>query len=176
MADLTAIGAAQQDDGASSPTELITLYQRGSDDLRAAVHGLTPEELQLRPIPGRWSTLEVVCHVADCEQFFADRMKRTLAMERPLLVGADGFLYPEPLSYQQRDLSEELDLVDITRRQMSRVLRLIPPEAWQRTAVHTETGLVTLRQLLLHAIHHLQHHLKFVAEKRAAIDSRMTRP
>jgi len=33
----------------------------------------------------------------------------------------------------------------------------------------TETGLVTLRQLLLHAINHLRHHLRFVAEKRAAM-------
>jgi len=28
---------------------------------------------------------------------------------------------------------------------------------------------VTLRQLLLHAINHLRHHLRFVAEKRAAM-------
>jgi hypothetical protein len=33
----------------------------------------------------------------------------------------------------------------------------------------SETGLVTLRQLLLHAINHLRHHLRFVAEKRAAM-------
>jgi hypothetical protein len=31
------------------------------------------------------------------------------------------------------------------------------------------TGLVTLRQLLLHAVNHLRHHLRFVAEKRAAM-------
>jgi hypothetical protein len=42
-------------------------------------------------------------------------------------------------------------------------------EAWDRTAVHTETGLVTLRQLLLHAVNHLAHHLRFIAEKRASM-------
>ena len=41
--------------------------------------------------------------------------------------------------------------------------------AWQRTAIHSETGLVTLRQLLLTAINHLRHHLRFVAEKRAVM-------
>ena len=113
----------------------------------------------------------MVCHIADCEQFFADRMKRTVAMDRPLLLGADGFLYPEPLRYQDHDLEEELDLVAVTRRQTARTLRLVAPDAWQRTAVHSETGLVTLRQLLLHAINHLRHHLRFVAEKRAAMGS-----
>ena len=51
---------------------------------------------------------------------------------------------------------------------MAHTLRLVASDAWQRTAVHSETGLVTLRQLLLHAINHLRHHLRFVAEKRAA--------
>lgn len=130
---------------------------------------MTEDELRRRPVQGQWSTLELVCHIADCEQFFADRMKRTLAMNRPLLVGADGFRYPEPVQYHQRDLDEELDLVEITRRQMARILRLVPAEAWGRTAIHTETGLVTLRQLLLHAVNHLSHHLRFVADKRAAL-------
>ena len=111
----------------------------------------------------------MVCHVADCEQFFADRMKRTVAMDRPLLLGADGFRYPEPLRYQEHDLAEELDLVALTRRQMARTLKLVAADAWQRTAVHSETGLVTLRQLLLHAINHLRHHLRYVSEKRAAM-------
>ena len=56
-----------------------------------------------------------------------------------------------------------------TRRQLAHTLRLVALETWQRTAVHSETGLVTLRQLLLHAINHLRHHLRFVAEKRAAM-------
>ncbi len=160
---------AQRDDGSLTAADLICAYERGVADLRAAVSGMTDDELRNRPVPGRWSTLEVVCHVADCEQFFADRMKRTLAMDRPLLVGADGWRYPEPVHYHERDLAEELDLVALTRRQMTRILRLVPPEAWDRQAVHTETGLVTLRQLLLHAVNHLNHHLRFVAEKRAAL-------
>ena len=41
-------------------------------------------------------------------------------------------------------------------------------------AVHSETGLVTLRQLLLHAVNHLRHHPRFVAEKRAAITAPRT--
>jgi hypothetical protein len=73
------------------------------------------------------------------------------------------------LKYQEHDLDEELELIAITRRQMARILRLISPDVWDRSAVHSETGLVTLRQLLLHASNHLQHHLRFIAEKRAAL-------
>jgi uncharacterized damage-inducible protein DinB len=165
----TTVADAQRDDDALSVADLISAYESGVEELRLAVAGLTAEQLRSRPVPGQWSTLEVVCHIADCEQFFADRMKRTVAMDRPLLLGADGFRYPEPLRYQDHDPADELDLVAATRRQAARTLRLVAPDAWRRTAVHSETGLVTLRQLLLHAVNHLRHHLRFVAEKRAAL-------
>lgn len=165
----TTVADAQRDDDALTAADLISAYERGIEELRLAVAGMTFEQLRSRPVSGRWSMLEVVCHVADCEQFFADRLKRTVAMDRPLLIGADGFRYPEPLRYQDHDLNEELDLVAVTRRQTARTLRLVAPDAWRRTAVHSETGLVTLRQLLLHAVNYLRHHLRFVAEKRAAM-------
>src|SRR3954468_1628462 len=166
----SAVKDAQRDDDTTlTVADLISAYEQGAEELRLAVAGMTVEQLRSRPVPGKWSTLEVVCHVADCEQFFADRLKRTVAMDRPLLLGADGFRYPEPLRYQDHDLDEELDLVAVTRRQTARTLRLVAPDAWQRTAVHSETGLVTLRQLVLHAVNHLRHHLRFVAEKRAAM-------
>jgi uncharacterized damage-inducible protein DinB len=163
------VGDAQRDDGTLTAEDLISAYEKGVEELRVAVAGMTGEQLRSRPVAGKWSTLEVVCHIADCEQFFADRMKRTVAMDRPLLLGADGFRYPEPLRYQKHDLEQELDLVAVTRRQMAHTLRFVAPDAWQHTAVHSETGLVTLRQLLLHAINHLRHHLRFLAEKRVAL-------
>ena len=96
-------------------------------------------------------------------------MKRTIATDRPLLLGADGSRYPGPLRYHDRDVEEEVELITLTRRQMARILRLLDAGAWARTAVHSETGLVTLRQLVLHAVRHLEHHLGFVAEKRRAL-------
>src|SRR5205823_11328181 len=140
------------------PAQLLAEYEAGPDLLRRSVAGMTRDELRLRPVAGKWSSLEVVCHVCDTEQFFADRMKRTLAMSRPLLLGADGWLYPEAVRYHDRDLEEELALIALTRRQVARILKLVPAEAWQRTAVHNEGGLVTLRQLVLHATRHLTHH------------------
>jgi uncharacterized damage-inducible protein DinB len=162
----------QRDDPSLGPAQLIAEYEKGPDRLRAAVADLTREQLLARPVAGRWSTLEVVCHVCDSEQFFADRLKKTLALERPLLVAADPQGYPEAVRYHDRDLEEELALVALTRRQVARVLKLVPEETWQRTGVHTEGGLVTLRQLVLHATRHLTHHVRFIEEKRQALPAR----
>src|SRR5206468_1689216 len=128
----------QQDDPSLEPGQLVADYEEGPQLLRAAVAGLTGEQLLARPVAGRWSTLEVICHICDSEQFIADRLKRTLAMSRPLLLGADPGHYPEAVRYHDRDLEEELALVTLTRRQMARILKLIPAEARQRTAIHSE--------------------------------------
>jgi GNAT superfamily N-acetyltransferase len=159
----------QRDDPSLGPAQLVADYEAGTELLRVAVASMTRDELLARPLAGKWSTLEVVCHICDSEQFFADRIKRTLALNRPLLVAADPQNYPETARYLDRDLEEELALVALTRCQMARILKLAPAEAWQRTAVHTEGGMVTLRQLLLHATRHLKHHVRFIAEKRQAL-------
>lgn len=164
-----AVATVQADDGSLNNTDLIAAYEAGPAQLRAAMSGMSIDQLRARPVAGRWSSLEVLCHLADCEQFFADRMKRTIATDRPLLLGADGFRYPLPLHYQERDPGEELDLVELTRKQMARIFKLLPEETWLRTAVHSETGLVTLRQLVIHTVRHQDLHLAFVAEKRRAL-------
>ena len=153
-----------------TPTELADAYLQGAADLRAAVAGMTREQLVARPVPGRWSTLEVLCHLADFEAVFAERMKRIIALgPTPLLVAADEKLFTKELKYHDRAADEELTLIDATRGQMARIVRRLAPEQLQLTGVHTEVGLVTLEQVIRKAIDHLQHHLSFVPEKRTAL-------
>ncbi|HSQ55470.1 MAG TPA: DinB family protein, partial [Gemmata sp.] len=48
-----------------TPIELADQLLAGPAELRKAVAGMNREQLIARPIAGRWSTLEVVCHIAD---------------------------------------------------------------------------------------------------------------
>jgi hypothetical protein len=115
------------------------------------------------------SATEVVCHIVDADQFMADRMKRTIATERPLLMGVDGIAYLEALRYVERDLALDLRLLEVTREQMAADLARLDPVTWERDAVHSENGLVTLRELLLHTIRHLERHVAAIYEKRTAL-------
>ena len=73
----------------ASLTELIEDYLAGIGTLRQALAGMSREQMLARPVPGKWSTLEVVCHLADFEPILADRMKRVMAEDRPPLLSAD---------------------------------------------------------------------------------------
>jgi uncharacterized damage-inducible protein DinB len=149
--------------------ELIESYAAGAQMLRQAVRGLTREQLLARPVAGKWSTLEVVCHLADFEPIGADRMKRIIAEDRPQLLGASEEKFAAALVYHQRDLEEELTIIEKTRQQMARILRTLPAEAFQRVGVHNERGPVTLQRMLTVNINHVPHHVQFILEKRKAL-------
>ena len=115
------------------------------------------------------SSLEVVRHIVDADQFMCDRMKRTIATELPLLMGVNGILYLAALDYQDRNPEPDLRLLEFQREQMAADLERLPYEAWERTAIHSEVGVLTLRQLLNHAVCHLESHVETIAEKRTAM-------
>jgi uncharacterized damage-inducible protein DinB len=156
----------------SSLSSKIDAYVTGPQLLRQAVAGMSREQVRARPVPGRWSTLEVVCHVADFEPVYTDRMKRILAEDRPTLFGADEQRYAAALAYPERNLEEELTLIELTRRNMARILRTLPDEVLQRPALHQEpTGSEprTLERYLTLITNHIPHHAKFILEKRRAL-------
>ncbi|HVK14913.1 MAG TPA: DinB family protein, partial [Gemmataceae bacterium] len=141
----------------------------GPAALRKAVGGMTPDQVKARPVPGKWSTLEVVAHIADFEPILAERMMRVLSHERPLLMIADENLFAATLNYDGRDLDEELAIVETTRAKMARILRGVGKDAGNRVGVHSFKGLVSLDAILTSAVNHIPHHLAFIEEKRKAL-------
>lgn len=152
-----------------SHLQLIDRYLQGPAQLREALKGLTPVQLRAHPVPGKWSCLEVVCHLADFDPILADRMKRIIAEEKPTLLGASENAFAKALAYEQRDAEEELKLIELTRSQMGRILKTLPAEAFNRTGMHNERGDLTLMRMVDLAANHIPHHLKFVQEKRKAL-------
>ena len=153
----------------STTSQRIDDYLAGVQTLRQSVAGMSRAQAQARPVPGKWSTLEVVCHITDFEPVYADRMKRVIAEERPALLGADENRFAAHLAYHERDLEEELTIIDRTRQQLARILRTLPDAALERVGVHNERGPRTLEQLLTTATNHIPHHVQFIADKRKAL-------
>jgi uncharacterized damage-inducible protein DinB len=148
---------------------LIDAYLDGPKQLHRAIAGMSREQLIARPIAGKWSTLEVIAHLVDFDPIIADRMKRVIAEDKPNLLGADEQKFVAALGYHDRDVNEELTILEATRSQMARILRKLPDSALERVGIHNERGPRTLEQLLKGATDHILHHLKFVMEKRQAL-------
>lgn len=151
------------------PTRLIDEYLAGPQQLRQAISGLTAEQLDATPVPGKWSTRQVVCHIADFEPVYADRMKRVIAEDEPTFFGGDPDVFAARLAYAQRDVEEELQLIEAVRRHVARILRTLPPADFERRGNHSVDGPITLATLLERITNHIPHHIRFIEEKRRAL-------
>jgi hypothetical protein len=148
---------------------LIEQYLAGPDVLRQAVAGMTKEHLVAKPIPGKRSTQDVVCNMADYDSIYADHMKRVIALDEPELLKGESGPFAARLAYDHREVEEELALIDLIRKQMARILRSLQPEDFQRRGVHTRYGIVTLENLLKRVTAHLSLHVALINEMKRAM-------
>jgi len=153
----------------SAIDEAIDLYAGQVQQLRQAVAGMTEQQLRARPVAGKWSTLEVVCHLGDFEIVCADRLKRIIAEVNPLLQGGDPDVFAARLAYDARDVQEELALCDVIRKQGTRILRTLTPADFDRVGTHSEAGPMNLKQMLDRINRHIPHHVTFIVEKRKSL-------
>lgn len=146
--------------------DLIDQYAAGPKLLCDLTRGLTREQAQARPVAGKWSTLEVICHLSDFEIVYADRMKRVLAETEPTMFGGDPDGFARRLAYHERELAEELSVIGSVRASMTRILRTLSDADFARVGNHNEAGPLTLEKLLTSVANHATHHATFVEEKR----------
>ena len=149
--------------------QLIAEYLEGPRVLREAVAGMSEQELDATPIPGKWSTRNVVCHIADFELVYADRMKRVVAEDVPVMFGGDPDTFAARLAYAQRDVDDEIFLIESVRFHVGRVLRSLDDADFERQGNHKELGFVSLESLLRQITQHIPHHVGFIREKRNAL-------
>jgi hypothetical protein len=96
-------------------------------------------------------------------------MKRVIALEEPELLKGDPALFAARLAYGERDVDEELALIELTRKQMARILRTLKADDFTRTGRHSRDGALTLECLLERVTAHVPHHVQFIREKRRAM-------
>ena len=149
--------------------EMLKQYEKGPDLLKTAIAGLCEDQLDRTPVSGKWSIRQVICHIADFEPVYADRMKRVLVEDNPTMFGGDPDIFAAGLHYEKRSVHDELELISAVRRQMAVILRNTDVEDFQRTGVHSEAGPLTLETLLERITRHIPHHLTFIEAKIAAM-------
>ena len=148
---------------------LIERYVAGAAAPAKAIEGLSRQELNSFPVPGTWSVQQVVLHLMDSDLIGSDRMKRVIAEESPTLLAYDETAFAKRLHYEDLDPVTACEVFRLNRLLTGAVLRKLPDEAFARAGMHTERGRETLADLVEGYADHLDHHMKFVQEKRRAL-------
>ena len=156
-----------------SMTSAIEAYLASYQDLRAAYEGMTNDQLHAHPVEGKWSAMEVLCHLVDIELMVAMRIRAALQKDTPRLAASTIEELTATLAVAARDAQEELTLFETIRAQTARILGSFPETALDRNVVLVkETGeevTRSVREFLTGMVGHVTHHLGFVTEKRKAL-------
>jgi uncharacterized damage-inducible protein DinB len=151
----------------SASEGLIARYAAGGPILLYAISGLSPEHEKAKPGPGTWSIAQLVTHLLDADLVLADRMKRVIAEDEPVLIPFDENAWVDRLDAQAMSVEEAANLFVANRRWMTQILRRCTEGDFARAGQHTEAGRQTLAELVAKVTNHLDHHLRFLYAKRA---------
>jgi uncharacterized damage-inducible protein DinB len=151
----------------------IEAYVASFNDLRAAYDGMTREQLLAHPVEGKWSAMEVLCHLVDIELMIAMRIRAALQRDTPRLPASTIEELTANLAVDARDAEQELTCFETIRNQTARIVQSFPAEALDRNVVLVKvTGeevARTVREFLTGMVGHVKHHLGFVIVKRRAM-------
>lgn len=148
---------------------LIDAYAAQAETPRRWIAGLTPDQLRAHPIPGTWSIHALVVHCLDSDLIATHRMRRIAAEELPLLIGYDETAFAKQPWYDAADLAIVCDLFAVHRRFTAQWLATLPADAWARAGIHNQYGKITIADMVPMYIRHVDHHAKFLADKRRAL-------
>lgn len=155
--------------GEREPLEVLGSLLR---DLRAASEGLSDQQLRRPEASGKWSILEVVCHLADTELVVGFRLRQSLAHERPLLPGIDQDRWAERLRYREEDFEEALHRLAALRSANIRLAASLAPAELDRVGLHEERGEETVRHILRMLAGHDLAHVRQVGRIRTVVGGR----
>ncbi len=148
----------------------IELYAAGGAELVQAYWGLGADHLHAKQADGSWTLHQIAIHMLDSDLIGSDRMKRIACMDNPLLCGYDETAFSRLPGTDQLNPFAACELFQKNRAMTATILRALPDSNFQRTGIHTESGKVSLAEMIGKYVDHLRHHLVFIAKKRAKLE------
>jgi hypothetical protein len=148
-------------------SKLIAQYRDGYAAVAEALLKITPEEMDARPAPNKWTAREIVHHLADSETTSAIRLRRLLAEDKPVIQGYDQEEFARRLHYE-RPYETSLELFRYARLATAELLECLQPADWLREGTHSESGRYTMEDWLRIYADHAHKHARQIRAARAA--------
>jgi hypothetical protein len=136
------------------------------EELRAAVAGLSPAQLDTPYRPGGWTVRQVVHHVPDSHMNAYIRFKLALTEDEPTVRPYNQTAWAELPEAKTAPVELSLALLSALHERWVRMLAAISPAEWERTYRHPDSGTHTLDGLLAVYAWHGPHHVAHITELR----------
>jgi uncharacterized damage-inducible protein DinB len=129
--------------------------------LRAAVEGLSPDQLDTPYRDGGWTVRQVVHHVPDSHLNSYCRFKLALTEDEPTIKSYHEDRWAELDEARTAPVEVSLALLESLHKRWVLMLKALAPSDFDRTFRHPELGLVSLAKNVFlygwHGRHHIAH-------------------
>jgi uncharacterized damage-inducible protein DinB len=146
---------------AEQKAKFLDDVEQTPERLRAAVAGLSEQQLDTPYREGGWTVRQVVHHVPDSHMNSYIRCKLALTEENPTIKPYMEDLWAELPESRTAPIEMSLSLLENLHRRWILLLRNLKPEEWKRTFRHPELGPMPLEKNLAlyswHGRHHVAH-------------------
>jgi uncharacterized damage-inducible protein DinB len=145
---------------------MIEEMERMPAALRAAVRGLSPQQVETPYREGGWTVRQVVHHVPESHMNAYIRFKLALTEEQPTIKPYAEDLWAKLPDVESTPLEVSLTLLESLHGRFVHVLRSMQPEDWKRSFEHPQLGPMPLEKNLALYSWHGRHHLAHITELR----------
>ena len=142
--------------GALGQREPVEVVASTPERLETLLGGLSSEQIEGKPAPGKWSLREMMAHLADCEIAFGFRLRQ----------GAAGVQMLQPFdqddwarNYSAYDFASAVKTYRATRAWNLAFIRSLTEEQKARSVTHPERGTMTVWTIVETMAGHDLHHL-----------------
>ena len=146
---------------------LIAVIERTPSDMRAAVGGLTDDQLDTPYREGGWTLRQVLHHVPDSHMNAFIRMKLALTEDNPVIKPYEEARWAELGDVASTPVEVSLSLLESLHTRWVALLRSMRPADFDRTYIHPEHGRsFRLGNVLAMYAWHCRHHVAHITTLR----------
>jgi uncharacterized damage-inducible protein DinB len=138
---------------------LIAVTRAVPDALRAAVQGLSSEQLGTPYRDGGWTLLQVAHHLPDAHTNVLVRVQQALMADSPVINIFFEERWERVQAKQRVPLELSLNLFEALQQRLVTIFESLESADWKRTFTHPELGPQSLERTLAYYAWHAQHHI-----------------
>jgi hypothetical protein len=137
----------------------LTILSDTARRLEQAVKGQDDASLQFKANKTSWSVNEILAHLRACADLWTHSIYAMLAENEPTFSDINERKWAKVTKYAELPFRESFQAFSLQRENLLRVLKALPIEAWERSAIIFErkhTIFTQTRRLAKHEIDHIE--------------------
>ena len=141
----------------ASIQEFLALLSDAPRQLSSLVDKLDESHLHTAPAKKAWSAVEILAHMRSCADVWTFSIYAMLTEEQPVLPDINEQKWAKVTGYARLPIPLSLQAFTFQREELLRVLRGLPFEGWERSALIFERKHTVFTQARRMALHEQEH-------------------